>query len=239
MTTSLSEAWPDDKRLVFGVGCGRTGSESLGYLLHVQPEGWASHEFSLFCAEGHRAARYRPPLAWEASRDEATDAVVGLSRYRGSIVGDASSSWLPHLSWVLEEIPTARAIVITRPREAVVRSFLEKSGDRNHWIQHDGVDWQYDPIWDPAFPKYDTADKAEAIGRYWDDYYAECDRLASRHPDRVRAWPLSALSEPVAVQEMLGFAGHAPDRLNLTRLQPRNRRRGWLKTLARTLLRRD
>lgn len=239
MITPLSETWPAEKKLVFGVGCGRTGSESLGYLLHVQPEGWASHEFSLFCAEGHRAARFRPPLAWDASQEEAADAVMALSRYNGNIVGDASSSWLPHLGHILQAVPAARAIVITRPRDAVVRSFLEKSGDRNHWMRHDGVAWQRDPIWDPAFPKYDTDDKADAIGRYWDDYYAECDRLAEAYPDRVRAWPLPALSDPAAVREMLGFAGHAPDRLNLTRLKPRNQRQGRLKKLAKSLLGRD
>lgn len=239
MTTPLAETWPAEKRLVLGIGSGRTGSESLGYLMHVQPEGCASHEFSLFCVEGHRAARYRPPVAWDATQEEVADAVAGLGRYNGAIVGDASSSWLPHLDWILGSLPTARTIVITRPRDAVVRSFQEKSGQRNHWVNHDGVQWEPDPVWDPAFPKYDTQDKAEAIGRYWDDYYGECDRLAERYPDRVRMWSLGALSDPAAVTEMLSFAGHPTDRLNLTRLKPRNQRQSRLKKLAKTLLGRD
>lgn len=238
MSDALTTRWPADKRLVLGVGCGRTGSESLGYLLDVQPDGCVSHEFSLFCEHGHRSARYRVPLGWKADHAEVSEAVIALSRYPGKIVGDAASYWLPQLSWILEEVPNACVIGITRNREAVVRSFLEKSGSRHHWAQHDGKTWTPDPVWDPAFPKYDVSEKEEAIGLYWDDYYAECDRLAAKYPDRFRLWPLPALSDPHSAKEMLLFAGHDPDRLNLKQLAPRNKKKSRFRKMAKRILRR-
>lgn len=239
MDRSLSDLWPAEKRLVLGVGSGRTGSESLAYLLDVQPDGCVSHEFSLFCAEGHRAARHRPPLAWDTPRAEAREAIIGLSRHRGTIVGDAGSYWLPQLAWVLEELENVRVVGVTRDRASVVRSFLEKSTNRNHWMRHDGAEWVADPVWDPAFPKYDCDDKEEAIGRYWDDYYGECDRLVAAHPDRFRLWPLKSLSDPVAAREILLFAGHDPERLNLKRLAPRNKRKSPFKKFAKWVLGRE
>lgn len=237
MSVRLSESWPADRRLVLGIGSGRTGSESLGFLLNVQPEGSCSHEFSLFCMQGHRASRYRPPLAWDASREEVQRVLLGLACYERPIVGDVGSYWLPHLDWILRELPTALVVGITRSREAVVRSFLEKSGRRNHWMQPGSGDWEPDPIWDPAFPKYTSCDKREAIGLYWDEYYAECDRLVRTYPDRVRMWPLAKLSEQEVARDIVMFAGYNPNELNLKVLKPRNKKKSVLRKLASRFLR--
>jgi hypothetical protein len=45
-------------------------------------------------------------------------------------------------------------------------------------------------VWDPFFPKFgvEAKSKAEAIGRYWDHYHVEIQRLVKQYPDNVRRY---------------------------------------------------
>src|SRR5690606_5614475 len=45
------------------------------------------------------------------------------------------------------------------------------------------------------------------IGRHWDGYYAEVERLQNAWPGRIRVFPTEALNDRAALKELLAFAG--------------------------------
>ena len=115
-----------------------------------------------------------------------------------TLVGDVNYAHLPYCADYLRLDSTARVVVLRREREATVGSFFdwtEPGGDpgtvlsRNHWQtseeQDDAARTQLDE-WDFTFPKLEgAASKREAIGRYYDEYYARAAELAREFPDRV------------------------------------------------------
>ena len=50
----------------------------------------------------------------------------------------------------------------------------------NHWAREPADGWHHDPLRSRNFPKYDTGDREEGIGRYWDEYYARVDGSTKR-----------------------------------------------------------
>jgi hypothetical protein len=88
------------------------------------------------------------------------------------LVGDVWSAHLPYAEQYLKLDPTAKLVVLERPRAQVVASFANKSSPRgvteaqcmaavdgqprcrNHWQQwHAGAWWDTDS-WDAFFPKF-------------------------------------------------------------------------------------
>ena len=206
--------WPrlDGRRLIFGIGTGRSGSLSLAALLAAQPGVAVSHEFAPLAADGTPRRRFLKPLPWEASERRLRRALRRLLRRRCTVVGDVGSFWLPNLFAILVRYPETRVVCLERPREEVVASFVRKTGRRNHWMAHDGLRWERDRKWDPVFPTYEAASKEEAIGAYWDDYRKRVAALARRFPDAIRSWPLEeALNSEGGRTALLAHLGFPPE----------------------------
>jgi hypothetical protein len=185
-------------QLVFGLGTGRSGSTTLSYLLGAQESTYASHE-------------HPPILQWNGSSAQFSfhlRRMLLLSRiYRH--VADVSHWWLPRICEILGHVPSARFIVVQRDRQKTIDSFLRIKGDDtkgtiHHWITHDGTHFRRN-LWDSTYPKFQSQDKAQAIGMYWDAYYAQARQAAAAYPKQVRVVGLSELSDPLKQDEILGF----------------------------------
>lgn len=189
-------------RLVLGLGTGRCGSTSFTQLLMAQKEGCFSHE-------------HPPDLPWNRPPPALRfhfQRFALLSRLY-DIVGDVAHWWLPHMQSVAAFFPDFRAAVLKRGREETVESFFAvkeggQKGGVNHWMDHDGSHWDRVPF-DRCYPSYPAKDMREAIGRYWDDYYAACERLAERYPGQVRIFDMTALKSDAGQEEILRFCGFA------------------------------
>jgi sulfur carrier protein ThiS len=204
------------RRLVLGIGTGRTGSLALATLLNRQPGVSMHHELRQLSDDGRLGVRTIDPLPWERDLDHAKRAIDVLSRRPGHTGGDVGSYWLPYVEAVLDELhPDTRVVALSRDREAVIQSYLRKVPNKNHWMVHDGTEWELAPKWDVCFPKYEVGTKEAALAAYWDEYYGTVEQLTQTHPDRVRVWDLDvALNTPLGVNELLEFVGiAAPQRL--------------------------
>ncbi len=188
----------DTPALAIGLGTGRSGTHSLTQLLDAAGDGRFPHEMS-------------PHLPWDVDNDLLERRIEQLTRSGVGPVGDVAFYYLPYVELMLDHHTETRFIALRRDRAATVDSYLSKTEDRNHWMQHDGTQWRPDPMWDRCYPKYDVDDIETAIGRYWDEYYTEVGRLSELYPDSVRHWSTEALNEPDGVREILSFAGLDPD----------------------------
>ena len=126
------------------------------------------------------------------------------------LVGDVAFYYLPYVRQILALKPDARFICLKRDRQATVDSYVVKAEQRNHWVQHDGSRWKLDK-WDHCYPKYAACDLAEAIGRYWDDYYRRAAALESDFPLALRIFSMESLNSAAGQHAIFDFLGLPED----------------------------
>jgi hypothetical protein len=194
--------------IVLGIGTGRCGLRSLAKILNQQPETQSSYE--------------EPPLLpWKPTDGERV-LRERFARFRqngrGRILCDVASFYLPYLEAAIAAEPDIRIIALRRPREEVVISFCEWL-DRsfplptNHWADQPAPGWHHDPLRTRTYPQYATSNREEGIRRYWDEYSQRVDELRRRYPQQIRLFDTyEALNTPAGLQDLLGFAGIAPER---------------------------
>ena len=140
-------------RLVLGLGTGRCGSTTLTGILSM--------------VDGAKSTHENPPLVfWEPLQRQLQFHVARfrvMSRYF-PLVFDCSHWWLNALDPLFDAFPDGRAIGLYRDTEACVRSFIEITGNRNHWVPPHNHIWPHDR-WDPAYPHYDVPENAKVDRR--------------------------------------------------------------------------
>jgi hypothetical protein len=147
------------------------------------------------------------------------------------LIGDIAYYYLKYVDDILAVNTDVRFVCIKRDKAKTVHSWMKKSAverwpslwladrlkamitrtpfheSRNFWQEHDGSEYQPDPVWDKTFPKFQASGKKEAIEKYWDYYYAEAERLAERHPAHFRIFPVEAMSNREGQVAILQFIG--------------------------------
>lgn len=147
------------------------------------------------------------------------------------LIGDIAYYYLSYVDDILAINKNVRFVCIKRDRHETIESWLVKSAidrwpslwladrfkslivrtpfhkSKNFWQEHDGSRWQPDPVWDKTFPNFEAATRREAIGKYWDYYYAEAEKTEQRHPENFRIFPIEAMSSPEGQRDILTFIG--------------------------------
>lgn len=198
---SKGKPQPEHAQYVFGIGTGRCGTVSLGKLLKGQPWSLVSHENR---GDASNAGGYAPFWSPESPATLQQIAAARLQFMRGQVesrgrvlTGDVWSAHLPYVDTLLHMDRTIKIVALERNRSKVVTSFERHTNhstatlSTNHWQKwQEGSPWKQDTVWDPFFPKFgvEAKSKAEAIGRYWDHYHVEIQRLVKQYPDNVRRY---------------------------------------------------
>ena len=151
--------------LIIGMGTGRCGTVSLSKILNNQKDSLFTHEFT------------SKPVDWSGPSPLPEMFVPHILSGK-SFVGDVSSVHLSFVDDYIQNGTDTKFIILKRNREEVIQSFMKKTKDRNHWMEHDGSKWRKNK-WDKMFPKFKSNSKEEAIGKYYDYYYNECLKIPS------------------------------------------------------------
>ena len=109
------------------------------------------------------------------------------------VVAAVSSAGLAYVHEYIALDPSVRIVVLMRPREEVVESFLKKSNRRNHWQRHErrgrqppdneqlinNAEYvQPDKTWDGAFPNM-SADECRQFGDVNEDVTERPDKASA------------------------------------------------------------
>ena len=188
-------------RMIFGCGTGRCGTFTLYRLFEAQPGVCATHEGFALPWE-----RDLPQLWWMFINAQA--------RCEKPIWANSSFVWMRYTGAIISHIPDPKFICLKRDRGQVVHSFLHHTPLVNHWTNPDSVHWNptkdLQVLQSVGWPKYDLP-KAEAIGKYWDDYYTAAEYLQERFPDNFKIYDMHyALNSAIGQRDMLSFAGFDP-----------------------------
>ena len=194
------------QKIILGVGAGQCGLNLLAEILGKQP--------------GSNFTLEQPPLLpWER-RIAFPGIQERISRWKASrsesIIGDVAAFYLPYVAEAIEYEPTVRLVCLVRPRDEIIANFcrhLDKvcPFPTNHWAENPAPGWYPDPLWTQTFPQYETQDRVEGIGRYWDEYYTRAGELQERFPEHFRIFDTEELTSDQGVRGMLSFAGFDAD----------------------------
>lgn len=185
-------------RFIFGIGTGRCGTGSLAKLLDKQPGIWCSHEGE-FCP-------------WEKDLVAYYQSLVSLVSKAGETkIGNVAFYWKNYLSEIFRDLNDPKVIVLKRKKEEVIESFASMYHGKNHWSMVEGENWEgRDPGDAPLtamWPKYDLS-KKEAIGQYWDDYYADIPFWMDKFPQNMMLVDMYDLFNKQEIQkQILEFVG--------------------------------
>jgi len=193
----------NNKKVILGIGTGRCGTVSLSDLLNKQERASFSHELKI---KIKRAGDYNAPLPWEYDENAFNSAWNSILHYDGQYVGDVSMFWLPYLEKLFVMSEDLKVICLQRKKEEVVNSYLKKTEGRNHWIKHDGKQWDSCP-WDDSYPNFEVNNKEEALYLYWDYYYQLVNDLMQKYPGRIQIFQMTDLNNEEKVEGLLTFAG--------------------------------
>ncbi len=128
--------------IILGLGTGRSGTQSLAYIVNQQPEAVCFHEVNpacmawqgAFCSVYNLVREFERVLAGgprcvtvdrsAPDRDHALERLQGLERV--SLIGDIAMYYLPYVERVLELEHDVRFPCLRRDREAVIESYIGK-----------------------------------------------------------------------------------------------------------------
>jgi hypothetical protein len=181
-----------NRRFIFGLGTGRCGSMTLANLLSLQDDCLVSHEVGGM-----------PYLPWHIEQNSLNNYLKKISFRRENIVGDVAFYTLPYAKIILEKYPDTKFVVLQRDREETINSYMKKTEGRNHWMSHDGAQWRLD-VWDKCYPKFDISTKKEALGKYYDSYYASCSDIPK---DSVYWLQTNELNDKDKCLDLLAWCG--------------------------------
>jgi len=157
--------------MIVGVGTGRSGTLTLALLLDGCQNIRCVHESE-------------PLLPWEIDGRAYKDKLAEIKAEPGR--AEVGFYWLNYLRPLLKDVPDVRIVATRRDPVKTAESFAAYMGPkRNHWLDHKGVGWELDPLFDDCYPTYEIRDRHQAIVRYCTEYNAEVDRLRRKYPSQV------------------------------------------------------
>lgn len=178
-------------QLIFGLGTGRCGTYSLTRLLNSHGV-HATHEVAF--------------LDWKPQEMQLTRNLDMLIARQTDRAADVGFYYLNYVEFILSLYHDAKFVCLKRDKGATVKSWNLHSGRSNHWTDPASEHWKeyfLSTATGDYFPKYDLP-KKESIARFWDEYYAEAERLEARHPN-FRIFDVSALDGGTEILDFIGI----------------------------------
>ncbi len=190
------------KKLIIGLGTGRCGTHSLSKLLGLQQDIYSSHE--------GLHGKNRNMLPWNFDIEKIMEDLtysVEMSKDK-DIVANTGLYYLPYVPFLIDLFDEkVFFIVLKREKEEVIQSFYLRNIGYNPWVNHDASYWAQTP-WDETFPKFEgVSSKKEAIGKYWEQYYSEVERIARQYPDRFFILNTDELNDEEKLKKLFDFLG--------------------------------
>lgn len=174
-------------------------------------------------------------LTLDFSREVAVRAYEDLRKMkRVQLIGDIAFYYLSYVELIAAHTQSVRFVCLRRTKAKTVKSWLRQASikrwpskiladrlaslitrepyytTRNFWVEHDGSKWLKDPVWDKCFPKFEARTVEDAVSQYWDYYYAEAERLASRLPSTFMIVDTEQLNTNEAQSAVLSHCGVEP-----------------------------
>ena len=158
------------------------------------------------------------------------DIIMGKNIYENTssnqkqfkIFGEVCFYVLPYLEILINNFPYLKFICTTKSRKKtyndiikdvtneknfLLRLFFFRKKFKNHFIKHDGKEWQKDYILDKCYPKFELESLDKAIEEYIDLYYSNIKRIEKKYPNNLKIFYSDELKSKYGKKKIFSFIG--------------------------------
>lgn len=172
--------------LLIGLGTGRCGTVSLSKLLSMQKDCKVTHEKHM--------------MPWSVNENLFEQTYKSITSGEESFIGDVAFYHLPYVDLILKKNKETKFIILKRPREEVITSYMKKTIGMDHWRPTTRPN-----PWDICYPTFfHNLTKEEAIGLYYDFYYEDVEKIPKELCFHMKTEDLNNEDE---CEKMLNFCG--------------------------------
>ena len=198
-----------NRKIIIGLGSGRSGTASLAFFLDSQSDSYVVHEssFGLPGLFKYTVGNYLP---WETNERAFNNWYNKLQSYSRShqYYGDVCSSLIQYVPQILALNPDVVFVCLKRDKKKVVNSFKKITFGVNHWKKTTLN--KYFDYWYDMYPKYLDDSKDDAVSKYWDQYYSLAESYQSSYVN-FRIFSIEDLNSESgrdAILEHIGIPSH-------------------------------
>lgn len=190
------------KQLIFGLGSGCCGLQSLYALLNHQPD--------IDIKLGINIEKNLHILPWIYNEKRLINTLDIVSKSTDKITGEIASYYLRYSERILEIYPKSKFICLTKNKKSTIKSFFIKTKGKNYWTSEYSEYWDKNDIANDRaiiYPKYDLP-KLKAIAKYWKEYYSIAFKLHDKYPKNFRIFDMYyTLNTTNGQKKVLNFVG--------------------------------
>lgn len=159
------------KPVIIGCGTGRCGTQTLAKILND-------------CDYQHCTHERAPSMTWIFDEELYQTRLEDFKRSHTH--GDIALQYLPYLERFIEDLEKVKIVVLKRDRKEVIRSFDAKTKNPDKWKARE-KEWN-------SYFHIGKLPKKEFIGKYYDLYYKEIDKLIKKYPKHIKLFETEDLN---------------------------------------------
>ena len=138
------------------------------------------------------------------------------------VFGEVCFYVLPYIEILINNFPYLKFICTTKSRKKsyndivkditnennfLLRLFLFRKKFKNHFINHDGKEWEKDYILDKCYPKFELNSLNSAIEEYIDLYYSNVKKIEKKYPNNLKVFYSDELNSKYGKKKIFSFLG--------------------------------
>ena len=87
------------------------------------------------------------------------------------------------------------------------RLFMFKKQYKNHWVEHDGRNWEKDYLLDKCYPTFNNHNLKESVNKYIDLYISDIKKIQKKYPKNLKVFYSDELDSKYGTKKILSFIG--------------------------------
>ena len=136
--------------------------------------------------------------------------------------GDVGFYFLPYIELLLNNFPYLKIISTKKSKKKTFvdvmsdietknsflsRLFMFKKRYKNHWINHNGSNWEKDFQLDKCYPKFNVKNLDSSINSYIEMYIFELKKIQKKYPNNIKVFFSDELDSEYGKKKVMSFLG--------------------------------
>ena len=136
--------------------------------------------------------------------------------------GDIAFYFLPYAELLINNFPYIKFICTKKSKKNIFndimsdletknsifsRLFMLKKKYKNHWVNHDGNEWEKDYLLDKCYPKFNKNNLESSVYKYIDLYIENLKKIQKKYPKNLKVFYSDELESEYGKKKILSFIG--------------------------------
>ena len=138
------------------------------------------------------------------------------------VTGDIAFYFLPYIELLINNFPYIKLICTKKSKKYIFndvmsdiktdnsifsRLFMFKKQYKNHWVEHNGRNWEKDYVLDKCYPTFHNNNLKESVNKYIDLYISDIKKIQKKYPKNLKVFYSDELDSKYGTKKVLSFIG--------------------------------